>query len=182
MRFIYCFYCQTQKKIFELEQLLGKTESKLAEKSTYFKSERKEMEEKIEKLEDALKTKELSYLDCKKKHKSTNERLEKYKKRVENLERYLGDLPTIEESNKLKTEADMLGEEREILVIEMSSLKRKLEDKIKTIVDKDMNVKQLQKDKKDCMSRIITLEEKLAKSEKSKEKLGNTERDELEVI
>ena len=172
---------QTQKKIYDLEQLLGKAESKLAEKTSYFKSERKDLEEQVEKLKRSLKTKEQSNLDLSKKHKSTSERLDKYKKRVESLERYLGDLPTIEESTKLKTEADLLGEERESLVEEMSTLKNKLEEKVKTITKKEMDIKQLEKDKTDYLSRIKTLEEKLAKTEKSKRELGRTERDELEV-
>ena len=100
---------------------------------------------------------------------------------MESLEKYLGDLPTIEESNKLKTEAGLLGEERENLVVEISALKRKLEEHVKTIVQKNMDIKQLEKEKSECQARVSQLEEKLAISEKSKRELGRTERDELEV-
>ena len=139
------------------------------------------MEDHIEKLQKSLKTQEQSHSTLSKKHKSTAERLEKYKKRVESLERYLGDLPTIEESNKLKTEAGLLGEERECLVLEISTLKNKLEENVKIISKKDMDIKQLESEKAESQSRLKKLEEKFLKSEKSKKELGRTERDELEV-
>lgn len=140
------------------------------------------MEEKIDNLQEALKNKELSHLDLKKKHKLNVERMEKYKKRVECLERYLADLPTLEESNKLKTEAGILSEERESIAVDMSTLKTKYEDNLKVLSEKQAFITGLEKDNFEQMCRLKNLEDKLEKARKSKEELGKTERDELEVV
>lgn len=139
------------------------------------------MEEKLQKLEAALKTKDQTFLETKKKYKLTTERLEKYKKRVESLERYLGDLPTLEESNKLRTEAGILGEERESLVFETTNLKEKLQCKTMELKEKEFLIKQYSEKESAYLQQIKHLEDKNSQLEKSKIELGSTERDELEV-
>ena len=139
------------------------------------------MEEKISNLQEALKNKELSFLDIKKKHKLNLERMEKYKKRVESLERYLADLPTLEESNKLKTELDILADERESLAGDNSTLKKNYEENIQDLAEKEKQLKELEKDKNKLKVRIESLEDMLQKEKKSKEGLTSTERDEFEV-
>lgn len=174
------FYYQ-EKKIFELEQLLGKTENKLLEITTKYENKKKEMAHSLTILTSTIKTKEQSCIEAKKKYKLAVERLEKYRHRVESLEQYLGDLPTIEENSKIKNEARVLGEERKNLVIENAEYKAKLERNAKTIKKHESKVESLENDLKTKINLIEKLHDQLDKSKKSKEALGRNERDDLEV-
>uniref|UniRef100_H2ZR46 Uncharacterized protein n=1 Tax=Ciona savignyi TaxID=51511 RepID=H2ZR46_CIOSA len=118
---------EAQKRIHDLDRMLGKVESDLEETKSQYAREKTHHEDRIKNLEAYLKLRDQSISDWKNKYRACNDRMEKYKKRVESLERYLGGLPTVEESNKLKTEADILGVERENMIVEINNLKDKLE-------------------------------------------------------
>jgi len=165
-----------------LEETLGKAEYELNEIKSRSDVEKNRLEETVTKLENSLKSREQALSEAKKKNKATSDRLEKYKKRVESLERYLGDLPTLEESNKLKTEAGLLGEERETLASKISDLEEKLRSKTLLLKDKEYLMEQCSEKEATYLKQIKHLEEKVTKLEKFKTELGRTERDELEVI
>ncbi|CAK8679383.1 unnamed protein product [Clavelina lepadiformis] len=171
-----------QKKIHDLEQMLGKAESKMIDLSSQLERLKTEHDDEMKRIEMELKKKDELLADFKKKQKSSTERLEKYKKRVESLERYLGDLPTIEESNKLKTEADMLGIEQENMRMEIRTLKEKLSKKSKSLKEFEFELNEKKVTEMKQLNQIETLEEDLAKSEKSKQELGRNERDDLEEL
>ena len=150
--------------------------------TTKYKIEKKEMLENMKFLKSTARDKEQAYLDMKKKYKTVLERLEKYRHRVQSLEQYLGDLPTIEENDQIKAEANMLGQERKTLIVEIAECQAKLEENKKVIQSYEQKVMSLQDDLDIKLKLIDDLHKKLAKSKKSKEALGRNERDELEVM
>ena len=139
------------------------------------------MEKTIRKLQSIVKQKEQTCSDLKKKSKVVLDKLDKYTSRVESLERYLADLPTIEETDDLHFKADHLVKEKENLSVEISVYKSKLDKKSKLVAEKSTEIALLQEDIEDKIETIKNLQRKLIKSEKSKEKLGPLEKDELEV-
>nr|XP_026690094.1 centrosomal protein of 85 kDa [Ciona intestinalis] len=173
---------ETQRKIHDLEQMLGKVENNLEETKAQAAREKSHSEEKVKKLENLLKSREHTLTEGSKKYKVCTERLEKYKKRVESLERYLGGLPTVEESNKLKTEADILGVERENMIVEINKIKDKLETKTKALKEKQNELDKEMEKSSHLEREVQKLKEDVLKLEKSKVELGSSERDRLEDL
>ncbi|XP_078617545.1 uncharacterized protein LOC144885498 [Branchiostoma floridae x Branchiostoma japonicum] len=87
-------------EIGELNKKLGETEYEMQQLQEAVKHSSQEDRQEVTKLQNKLKDRDKMVGDLKKKTKHAMEKYEKYKKRVESLERYLGDLPTQEEAKK----------------------------------------------------------------------------------
>ena len=162
--------------------MLGKTENKLLETSMHFQQERKKMEEKIKGLEIALKSRDKAYADISKRHKNSEDKAENCRRRIESLERYLSDLPTIEESNELRKEAERLTAERNLLAVQVADYKDRSQALDLKILKKDDEIESLKQKSSYIHSQVEELQSKFDKSELSKRSLEKTERDELEVM
>ncbi|KAI8498654.1 regulation of mitotic centrosome separation, partial [Branchiostoma belcheri] len=93
----------TAAKDAEIEALnkkLGETEYEMQQLQEAVKQSSQEERHEVTRLQNKLKDRDKMVGDLKKKMKHAMEKYDKYKKRVESLERYLGDLPTQEEAKK----------------------------------------------------------------------------------
>ena len=146
-----------------------------------YNKEKKDLKKTIKKLENALKLKEQNCIDLEKQHKLNLKHLDKCKCRISSLERYLSDLPTIEETKKLQTEANLLGKEQKVFAVELLEYRNKLELKKLAISEKESRIMVLNKDIENKQNTITSLQETLSNLEKSKEALDSDEIDELKV-
>ena len=164
-----------------MERLLGKTESQLVQTRSKYERDRNSMQTSISSLEERVRKSEEALSDAQKKQSIYCEKYEKYKKRVESLEQYLGDLPTMQETTNVKQELSDLASERETLIARLKLLEDKLSNQ--KSISKDLESKLKHADGKECKYKqhIEKLKVTVTDLEKSKEELGFTEQDELKV-
>ncbi|XP_078698012.1 uncharacterized protein LOC144925757 isoform X2 [Branchiostoma floridae x Branchiostoma belcheri] len=156
----------TAAKDAEIEALnkkLGETEYEMQQLQEAVKQSSQEERHEVTRLQNKLKDRDKMVGDLKKKMKHAMEKYDKYKKRVESLERYLGDLPTQEEAKK---RADQLQTSKE----EVSQLRERvvdLEDKLsltrKDNKQKDAAVDSLEQKEQELVSIVASLQKELAR-------------------
>ncbi|CAH1229051.1 CEP85 [Branchiostoma lanceolatum] len=156
----------TAAKDAEIEALnkkLGETEYEMQQLQEAVKHSSQEERQEVTKLQSKLKDRDKMVGDLKKKTKHAMEKYERYKKRVESLERYLGDLPTQEEAKK---RADQLQTSKE----EVSQLRERvvdLQDKLslarKDNKLKDATVDSLEQKEQELVSMVTSLQKELGR-------------------
>ena len=165
-----------------MEKLLGKTESKLVQVRSKYEKDRNSMQTSINNLESTIKKSEESLSDAQKKQNVYCEKYEKYKKRVESLEQYLGDLPTMQETTKLKRDLSDLASERETLAARFKLLEDQLSSRKKVCKDLESKLNLADKREHSYKEQIENLESTVSDLQKAKDELGFTEQDELKVL
>lgn len=164
-----------------LKLLLGKTEAELREVRGEMERQRGKFEERVAKLVQHCEAKNKQVEESGRKQHQLADQLGKYRKRTECLERYLGELPTIEENERLKSQSTQLAAERESLSHEMTVLGDKLDEaesargECEYRLHKSLQVERRQRDE------IDALKSQIAEQERLKLPLQATEREQFKV-
>lgn len=150
-----------------LKLLLGKTEAELREVRGEMERQRGKFEERVAKLVQHCEAKNKQVEESGRKQHQLADQLGKYRKRTECLERYLGELPTIEENDRLKSQSTQLAAERESLSHEMTVLGDKLEEaesvrsECEYRLHKSLQVERRQREEIDALKLQIVEQERL---------------------
>lgn len=169
-------FAEQEKNVNDLQNLLGKTEFQLAETKTLHARDKNSYEEKIKELEFCLRAKDKSIEKLTKKQKEMIERNEKYKRRVESLERYLSDLPTIEETTELKRSLNTLKNVKETLTSELENYKETLYLSKQEIHSKEERIHKEAINNIELGNKIKELNEEIILYQNNEQEMAETER------
>ncbi|KAG9283055.1 centrosomal protein of 85 kDa-like isoform X1 [Astyanax mexicanus] len=147
----------------ELGRKLATAELEVIHLNEFLKQNTQKYTEDIKKLEEKMKTRDRYISSLKKKCQREQEQNQEKQQRIETLEKYLADLPSLDE---VQTQAQQLEEvqgKEKALLDTVAQLERSLEESRSTLQEKDVLIESQCKREKELVAAVQSLQEKVEK-------------------
>ncbi|XP_028750783.1 centrosomal protein of 85 kDa-like isoform X2 [Peromyscus leucopus] len=147
----------------ELEQKLASTEKEVSQLNEFLKQKLNQFSEEKKKLEEKLKTRDRYINSLKKKCQKESEQNKEKQRRIETLEKYLADLPTLDDVQSQSLQLQVLEEKNKNLQETLIDTEKKLEEIKKQCQDKEMQLLCQKKKEKELVTSVQSLQQKVEK-------------------
>ncbi|XP_005073353.1 centrosomal protein of 85 kDa-like [Mesocricetus auratus] len=147
----------------ELEQKLASTEKEVLQLNEFLKQRINQFSEEKKKLEEKLKTRDRYINSLKKKCQKESEQNKEKQRRIETLEKYLADLPTLDDVQSQSLQLQVLEEKNKNLQETLIDTEKKLEEIKKQCQDKEMQLLCQKKKEKELVTSVQSLQQKVEK-------------------
>uniref|UniRef100_A0A8C5KNS4 Centrosomal protein 85-like n=1 Tax=Jaculus jaculus TaxID=51337 RepID=A0A8C5KNS4_JACJA len=147
----------------ELEQKLASTEKEVLQLNEFLKQRINQFGEEKKKLEEKLKTRDRYISSLKKKCQKESEQNKEKQRRIETLEKYLADLPTLEDVQSQSLQLQVLEEKNKNLQEALTNTDKKLEEIKRQCQDKETQLVCQKKKEKELVTSIQSLQQKVEK-------------------
>ncbi|XP_054991874.1 centrosomal protein of 85 kDa-like isoform X1 [Sorex araneus] len=145
----------------ELEQKLASTEKEVLQLNQFLKQRISQFSEEKKKLEEKLKTRDRYINSLKKKCQKESEQNKEKQRRIETLEKYLADLPTLDDVQSQSLQLQVLEEKNKNLQDTLKDMENKL-DEIKTqCQEKEAQIICQKKKEKELVTTVQSLQQKV---------------------
>ncbi|XP_026049902.1 centrosomal protein of 85 kDa-like isoform X4 [Astatotilapia calliptera] len=145
----------------ELVKKLAVAELDTIHFSKVFKQITQKYSEDIRKLEERIKTRDRYICSLKKKFQRENNQNQENQQRIETLEKYLSDLPTLDEVQVQANRQEEAQQKCKKLEKIVSHLKKSLEEGCTLMKDKDIEMKMQAKREKELIASVHSLQQKV---------------------
>uniref|UniRef100_A0A8D2B6F2 Centrosomal protein 85 like n=1 Tax=Sciurus vulgaris TaxID=55149 RepID=A0A8D2B6F2_SCIVU len=145
----------------ELEQKLASTEKEVLQLNEFLKQRINQFSEEKKKLEEKLKTRDRYISSLKKKCQKESEQNKEKQRRIETLEKYLADLPTLDDVQSQSLQLQVLEEKNKNLQETLLDAEKKLDDIKKQCQEKEAQLICQKKKEKELVSSIQSLQQKV---------------------
>lgn len=147
----------------ELEQKLASTEKEVSQLNEFLKQRINQFSEEKKKLEEKLKTRDRYINSLKKKCQKEAEQNKEKQRRIETLEKYLADLPTLDDVQSQSLQLQVLEEKNKNLQETLIDTEKKLEEIKKQCQEKEMQLLCQKKKEKELVTSVQSLQQKVEK-------------------
>nr|XP_048280956.1 centrosomal protein of 85 kDa-like isoform X2 [Myodes glareolus] len=147
----------------ELEQKLASTEKEVSQLNEFLKQRINQFSEEKKKLEEKLKTRDRYINSLKKKCQKEAEQNKEKQRRIETLEKYLADLPTLDDVQSQSLQLQVLEEKNKNLQETLIDTEKKLEEITKQCQEKEMQLLCQKKKEKELVTSVQSLQQKVEK-------------------
>lgn len=147
----------------ELEQKLASTEKEVFQLNEFLKQRISQFSEEKKKLEEKLKTRDRYISSLKKKCQKESEQNKEKQRRIETLEKYLADLPTLDDVQSQSLQLQVLEEKNKNLQETLIDTEKKLEEIKKQCQDKEVQLLCQKKKEKELVTSVQSLQQKVEK-------------------
>nr|XP_021507647.1 centrosomal protein of 85 kDa-like [Meriones unguiculatus] len=147
----------------ELEQKLASTEKEVLQLNEFLKQRINQFSEEKKKLEEKLKTRDRYISSLKKKCQKESEQNKEKQRRIETLEKYLADLPTLDDVQSQSLQLQVLEEKNKNLQETLIDTEKKLEEIKKQCQDKETQLLCQKKKEKELVTSVQSLQQKVEK-------------------
>ncbi|XP_020032525.2 centrosomal protein of 85 kDa-like isoform X3 [Castor canadensis] len=147
----------------DLEQKLMSTEKEVIQLNEFFKQRINQLSEEKKKLEEKLKTRDRYISSLKKKCQKESEQSKEKQRRIETLEKYLADLPTLDDVQSQSLQLQVLEEKNKNLQETLIDTEKKLEEIQKQCQDKEAQLICQKKKEKELVTSVQSLQQKVEK-------------------
>ncbi|XP_028628436.1 centrosomal protein of 85 kDa-like isoform X3 [Grammomys surdaster] len=147
----------------ELEQKLASTEKEVLQLNEFLKQRISQFSEEKKKLEEKLKTRDRYISSLKKKCQKEAEQNKEKQRRIETLEKYLADLPTLDDVQSQSLQLQVLEEKNKNLQETLIDTEKKLEEIKKQCQDKEVQLLCQKKKEKELVTSVQSLQQKVEK-------------------
>ncbi|KAK1337983.1 hypothetical protein QTO34_001087 [Cnephaeus nilssonii] len=145
----------------ELEQKLASTEKEVLQLNQFLKQRISQFSEEKKKLEEKLKTRDRYINSLKKKCQKESEQNKEKQRRIETLEKYLADLPTLDDVQSQSLQLQVLEEKNKNLQETLIDVEKKLEEMKKQCQDKEAQLICQKKKEKELVTTVQNLQQKV---------------------
>ncbi|XP_029420668.1 centrosomal protein of 85 kDa-like isoform X2 [Nannospalax galili] len=145
----------------DLEQKLASTEKEILQLNEFLKQKLNQFSEEKKKLEEKLKTRDRYINSLKKKCQKEAEQNKEKQRRIETLEKYLADLPTLDDVQSQSLQ--VLEEKNKNLQETLIDTEKKLEEIKKQCQDKEAQLLCQKKKEKELVTSVQSLQQKVEK-------------------
>ncbi|KAM4866151.1 centrosomal protein of 85 kDa-like isoform 2-T2 [Thomomys bottae] len=153
----------SQPQQVELEQKLASTEKEVFQLNEFLKQKINQCSEEKKKLEEKLKTRDRYINSLKKKCQKEAEQNKEKQRRIETLEKYLADLPTLDDVQRQSLQLQVLEEKNKSLQETLTESEKKLEELKKQCQDKETQLICQKKKEKELVTSVQSLQQKVEK-------------------
>ncbi|XP_062953069.1 centrosomal protein of 85 kDa-like isoform X2 [Cynocephalus volans] len=147
----------------ELEHKLASTEKEVLQLNEFLKQRISQFSEEKKKLEEKLKTRDRYINSLKKKCQKESEQNKEKQRRIETLEKYLADLPTLDDVQSQSLQLQVLEEKNKNLQETLIDTEKKLEEIKKQCQDKEAQLICQKKREKELVTTVQSLQQKVEK-------------------
>ncbi|XP_076773021.1 centrosomal protein of 85 kDa-like isoform X2 [Arvicanthis niloticus] len=147
----------------ELERKLASTEREVLQLNEFLKQRISQFSEEKKKLEEKLKTRDRYISSLKKKCQKESEQNKEKQRRIETLEKYLADLPTLDDVQSQSLQLQVLEEKNKNLQETLIDTEKKLEEIKKQCQDKEVQLLCQKKKEKELVTSVQSLQQKVEK-------------------
>lgn len=147
----------------ELEQKLASTEKEVLQLNEFLKQRISQFSEEKKKLEEKLKTRDRYISSLKKKCQKESEQNKEKQRRIETLEKYLADLPTLDDVQSQSLQLQVLEEKNKNLQETLIDTEKQLEEIKKQCQDKEVQLLCQKKKEKELVTSVQSLQQKVEK-------------------
>nr|XP_003479792.2 centrosomal protein of 85 kDa-like [Cavia porcellus] len=144
-----------------LEQKLASTEKDVSQLNDFLTQRISQFGEERKKLEEKLKTRDRYISSLKKKCQKESEQNKEKQRRIETLEKYLADLPTLDDVQSQSLQLQVLEEKNKNLQEALIDTEKKLEEIKKQCQDKETQLICQKKKEKELVTSIQSLQHKV---------------------
>ncbi|XP_023570020.1 centrosomal protein of 85 kDa-like [Octodon degus] len=144
-----------------LEQKLASTEKEVSQLNDFLMQRVSQFGEEKRKLEEKLKTRDRYISSLKKKCQKESEQNKEKQRRIETLEKYLADLPTLDDVQSQSLQLQVLEEKNKSLQEALMDTEKKLEEVKKHCQDKEAQLVCQKKKEKELVTSIQSLQQKV---------------------
>uniref|UniRef100_H0WZU5 Centrosomal protein 85 like n=2 Tax=Otolemur garnettii TaxID=30611 RepID=H0WZU5_OTOGA len=145
----------------ELEQKLASAEKEVLQLNEFLKQKISQFSEEKKKLEEKLKTRDRYISSLKKKCQKESEQNKEKQRRIETLEKYLADLPTLDDVQSQSLQLQVLEEKNKNLQETLIATEKKLEEFKKQCQDKETQLICQKKKEKELVTTVQSLQQKV---------------------
>uniref|UniRef100_A0A452T620 Centrosomal protein 85 like n=1 Tax=Ursus maritimus TaxID=29073 RepID=A0A452T620_URSMA len=145
----------------ELEQKLASTEKEVLQLNQFLKQRISQFSEEKKKLEEKLKTRDRYISSLKKKCQKESEQNKEKQRRIETLEKYLADLPTLDDVQSQSLQLQVLEEKNKNLQETLLDMEKKLEEIKKQCQEKEAQLICQKKKEKELVTTVQSLQQKV---------------------
>ncbi|XP_035152472.1 centrosomal protein of 85 kDa-like isoform X2 [Callithrix jacchus] len=145
----------------EFEQKLTSTEKEVLQLNEFLKQRLSLFSEEKKKLEEKLKTRDRYISSLKKKCQKESEQNKEKQRRIETLEKYLADLPTLDDVQSQSLQLQILEEKNKNLQEALIDTEKKLEEIKKQCQDKETQLICQKKKEKELVTTVQSLQQKV---------------------
>ncbi|XP_030054410.1 centrosomal protein of 85 kDa-like isoform X2 [Microcaecilia unicolor] len=145
----------------ELEQKLASMEIEVSQLKDILKQSTKKSGEEIRKLEEKVKTRDKYINSLKKKYQKEFEQNREKKRRIETLEKYLADLPTLDDVKNQNERLQVLEEKNHQLQETITGLEKKLEETMVQSQERESQVESQKRREKELVTTVQSLQQKV---------------------
>uniref|UniRef100_A0A667FVL9 Centrosomal protein 85 like n=2 Tax=Lynx TaxID=13124 RepID=A0A667FVL9_LYNCA len=145
----------------ELEQKLASTEKEVLQLNQFLKQRISQFSEEKKKLEEKLKTRDRYISSLKKKCQKESEQNKEKQRRIETLEKYLADLPTLDDVQSQSLQLQILEEKNKNLQETLLDAEKKLEEIKKQCQEKEAQLICQKKKEKELVTTVQSLQQKV---------------------
>nr|XP_036849276.1 centrosomal protein of 85 kDa-like isoform X2 [Manis javanica] len=147
----------------DLEQKLASTEKEVLQLNQFLKQRLSQFSEEKKKLEEKLKTRDRYISSLKKKCQKESEQNKEKQRRIETLEKYLADLPTLDDVQSQSLKLQVLEEKNKNLQETLIDTEEKLEEMKKQCQEKEAQLICKKKKEKELVTTVQSLQQKVEK-------------------
>ncbi|ELW48800.1 hypothetical protein TREES_T100021805, partial [Tupaia chinensis] len=145
----------------ELEQKLASTEKEVLQLNECLRQKLSQFSEEKKKLEEKLKTRDRYISSLKKKCQKESEQNKEKQRRIETLEKYLADLPTLDDVQCQSLQLQVLEEKNKNFQETLTDTEKKLEEIKKQCQDKEAQLICQKKKEKELVTTVQSLQQKV---------------------
>ncbi|XP_004382796.1 centrosomal protein of 85 kDa-like isoform X1 [Trichechus manatus latirostris] len=145
----------------ELEQKLTSAEKEVLQLNEFLKQRITQSSEEKKKLEEKLKTRDRYISSLKKKCQKESEQNKEKQRRIETLEKYLADLPTLDDVQSQSLQLQVLEEKNKNLQETLIDTEKKLEEIKKQCEEKEAQLICQKKKEKELVTTVQSLQQKV---------------------
>ncbi|KAK2864297.1 hypothetical protein Q7C36_003451 [Tachysurus vachellii] len=147
----------------ELARRLASSELDVIHLKDFLKQNTQKYTEDIKKLEEKMKTRDRYISSLKKKCQREQEQNQEKQQRIETLEKYLADLPSLDEVHTQAQQLEEVQVKTQTLQDTVAQLERSLEESLTRLQEKDTIIERQAKREKELMAAVQSLQEKVEK-------------------
>ncbi|XP_007952384.1 centrosomal protein of 85 kDa-like [Orycteropus afer afer] len=145
----------------ELEQKLVSAEKEVLQLNEFLKQRITQSTEDKKKLEEKLKTRDRYICSLKKKCQKESEQNKEKQRRIETLEKYLADLPTLDDVQSQSLQLQVLEEKNKNLQDTLIDMEKKLDEIEKQCQEKEAQLTCQKKKEKELVTTVQSLQQKV---------------------
>ncbi|XP_006839952.1 PREDICTED: centrosomal protein of 85 kDa-like [Chrysochloris asiatica] len=145
----------------ELEQKLASAEKEILQLNEFLKQKITQSTDEKKKLEEKLKTRDRYISSLKKKCQKECEQNKEKQRRIETLEKYLADLPTLDDVQSQSRQLQVLEEKNKNLQEALIDMEKKLEEIKKQCQEKEAQLICQKKKEKELVTTVQSLQQKV---------------------
>ncbi|XP_011357087.1 centrosomal protein of 85 kDa-like isoform X1 [Pteropus vampyrus] len=145
----------------ELEQKLASTEKEVLQLNQFLKQRLSQFSDEKKKLEEKLKTRDRYISSLKKKCQKESEQNKEKQRRIETLEKYLADLPTLDDVQSQSLQLQVLEEKNKNLQETLIDMEKNFEEIKKQCQEKEAQLTCQKRKEKELVTTVQSLQQKV---------------------